>query len=83
MWAYHAFGAPDKPLMKEDGSLNRIEAQTLVIVGQADWICPVAEAERIHQGIRNSRLVVLDKSGHFPWIETPEQFFAEIIRFAK
>jgi len=83
VWAYHAFGAPDKPLMKEDGSLNRIEAQTLVIVGQADWICPVAEAERIHQGIRNSQLVVLDKSGHFPWIETPEQFFAEIIRFAK
>ena len=83
VWAYHAFGAPDKPLMKEDGSLNRIEAQTLVIVGQADWICPVAEAERIHQGIRNSQLVVLDKSGHFPWIETPEQFFAEIMRFAK
>jgi len=83
VWAYHAFGAPNKPLMKEDGLLDRIEAQTLVIVGRADWICPVAEAERIHQGIRKSQLLVLDKSGHFPWIEASEQFFAEIIRFAK
>jgi len=83
VWAYHAFAAPDKPLMKEDGSLDRIEAQTLILVGRADWICPVAEAEHIRKGIRNSRLVVLDKSGHFPWIEVSERFFAEVIRFAK
>jgi pimeloyl-ACP methyl ester carboxylesterase len=25
----------------------------------------------------------LDKSGHFPWIEAPKQFFTEINEFTK
>lgn len=27
--------------------------------------------------------MVLDKSGHFPWIEAPKQFFAEVAQFTK
>jgi pimeloyl-ACP methyl ester carboxylesterase len=83
VWAYHAFGAPERPVSKQEGLLNHVTAQTLVLVGDADWICPVAEGQRLNQGIPNSRLVVLEKSGHFPWIEAPKQFFAEVVQFAR
>ena len=63
--------------------LDHVKARTLILVGHDDWICSVAEGQRLKQGIQNSRLVVLDKSGHFPWIEAPNQFFAEVVQFAK
>jgi proline-specific peptidase len=83
VWAYHAFDAPERPVSKQEGLLDHVKAQTLVLVGQGDWICPVAEGQRLNQGIRNSRLVVLEKSGHFPWIEGPNRFFAEVVQFAR
>lgn len=83
IWAHHAVGAPGLPVAKQESLLDHIKAQTLVLVGHEDWICPVAEAQRLNKGIQTSRLVVLDKSGHFPWIEAPKQFFAEVIQFAK
>lgn len=83
VWAAHAFAAPGRPVSKQEGLLDHVKAQTLVLVGHDDWICPVAEAQRLNKGIRNSRLVVLEKSGHFPWIEAPKQFFAEVTQFAK
>jgi pimeloyl-ACP methyl ester carboxylesterase len=83
VWVYHAFGAPGRPVTKQEGLLDHVKAQTLVLVGHDDWICPVAEGQRLNKGIQNSRLVVLDKSGHFPWIEAPKQFFAEVVQFAK
>jgi pimeloyl-ACP methyl ester carboxylesterase len=83
VWAYHAIGATGRPVTKQEGLLDHIKARTLVLVGQDDWICPVSEAQRLNKGIQNSRLVVLDKSGHFSWIEAPKQFFTEINEFTK
>jgi proline iminopeptidase len=53
----------------------------LIISGRHDWICPVAVAERLHQGILNSRLLVFEESGHMPWLEEPARFAAEVIQF--
>ncbi len=61
--------------------LDRIRASVLIISGRHDWICPVAVAERLHQGIANSRLVVFEESGHMPWLEEPAAFSAELIQF--
>jgi proline iminopeptidase len=83
VWAYHAFGAPGRPVTKQEGLLDHVKGSTLVLVGHDDWVCPVAEAQRLNKGIQNSRLVVLEKTGHFPWIEAPNQFFSEVIQFAK
>lgn len=83
VWAYHAFGAPGRPVTKQEGCWIMSRRSTLVLVGQEDWICPVPEAQRPNKGIRNSRLVILDKSGHFPWIEAAKQFFAEVHQLAK
>ncbi|USI73504.1 alpha/beta fold hydrolase [Sphingomonas morindae] len=61
--------------------LAKISAPTLIVEGRQDPACALAESERIKRGIANSRLVSIDRSGHFPWIEQPSQFFAPVIRF--
>jgi proline iminopeptidase len=81
IWVNRALVAADKPPMEQERVLDRVEAQTLILVGRVDWVCPVSVAERIHKAVRQSRLVILDNAGHFPWIENPQQFFAEVIKF--
>jgi proline iminopeptidase len=47
--------------------LGEIKTPTLIINGRDDWICPPAQGpERIHAAIPNSKLVILENSGHFP-----------------
>jgi proline iminopeptidase len=55
--------------------LHLITAPTLVIVGDADFLCgPVSQAARIHERITDSTLEVIVDCGHFPWIEQPALF---------
>jgi pimeloyl-ACP methyl ester carboxylesterase len=75
--------AEQKPSIEEDGRMNQVRAKTFIVVGRNDWICPVAVSERIHAGIPGSTLVVLEKSGHFPWIEAPNDFFARVTELAR
>jgi proline iminopeptidase len=62
-------------------SLGAIRAKVLIMVGRHDYICPVALSERLHQGIPESLLVIFEESGHMPWLEQPNAFFAELERF--
>ena len=62
-------------------SLGAIRAKVLIMVGRHDYICPVALSERLHQGIPESQLVIFEESGHLPWLEEPNAFFAELERF--
>lgn len=57
-------------------SLDRIKCQTLIVAGTNDFICSPKEAQRLHLGLPNSKLLVIEKAGHFPWIEQPEEFFS-------
>jgi proline iminopeptidase len=41
----------------------------------------VALSERLHEGIPDSLLVIFEESGHLPWLEEPDAFFAELERF--
>lgn len=61
--------------------LYRIEVPTLVLVGRHDFITSPEQAQIIHEGIAGSKMVVLEKSGHFPWLEEPDAFFAEVRNF--
>lgn len=52
-----------------------IQVPTLILGGLHDWIAPPeCAAERLHAGIPNSRMVIFENSGHFPFIEEAEQF---------
>lgn len=55
-------------------SLGRITAPTLVIVGEMDTVTPVAESSALSEGIPNSKLVVIEKAGHFSMLERPVEF---------
>lgn len=49
--------------------LSRINVPTLVIAGRHDLVTPLAFSEELAAGIQGSRLVVLDHSAHFPFLE--------------
>jgi pimeloyl-ACP methyl ester carboxylesterase len=54
---------------------------TLILWGERDDIIPVSHAYAAHEAMPGSRLVVIDKVGHFPQIEAPEQFVEAVIDF--
>jgi 3-oxoadipate enol-lactonase len=60
-------------------TLATIDVPTLCVAGTEDIPSPTAEIERIHRGIRGSKLEVIQQAGHFAALEKPEEF-AEILR---
>ncbi len=52
--------------------LGRVRAPTLVVWGREDRWIPLEHAERFHQALPGSRLVVLDGAGHLPQEERPD-----------
>jgi pimeloyl-ACP methyl ester carboxylesterase len=81
-WANKWLAAADaKRPMQVIGSMNRVRARTLILVGREDFICSPELAERVHGEIKNATLVVFDKTGHFPWIEKASEFFADVTNF--
>lgn len=54
--------------------LPSIEAPTLIVAGAQDRGFPIAHAEAIRAGIRNSRLVVLNDAAHIACVEAAEPF---------
>jgi len=58
--------------------LGEIRTPALILVGRDDFICPPSQAAIMHEGIPGSELVVFEESGHFPWVEQPDAFFAAV-----
>src|SRR5690606_29769518 len=54
--------------------LHKITVPTLLVWGNQDTITPPFVAEEFHEKIANSRLDFIDKCGHAPMLETPEEF---------
>lgn len=55
--------------------LDTIGARTLVVAGRHDAITPLdRSAARFVQRMPNAELAVIEDSGHFPFIEEPEEF---------
>ena len=81
-WAVAAQSMADRKYdWHQEERLGRVHAGTLVVVGKQDWICPVLVAQHVAAGIAGARLVVIDGSGHFPWIEQPKAFFQAVGAF--
>lgn len=59
--------------------LPKIETPTLVICGDQDVGLPFAE--KIQQLIPSSRLSRIENSGHFPFIEQPQEFRHQVVQF--
>jgi proline iminopeptidase len=81
-YAFRAQNAADRAAgVDQTVLLDQIRASVLIISGRHDWICPLTVAERLHEGISKSRLLVFEESGHMPWLEEPARFAAEVTQF--
>lgn len=52
--------------------LNHINSRVLIIWGNDDKATPVKDAIVINKKIKNSELIIIDKTGHFPYLEKPQ-----------
>jgi pimeloyl-ACP methyl ester carboxylesterase len=58
--------------------LAEVRAPTLVQAGRYDPQMPPACAEELARGIPDARLVVFERSGHYPFVEEPDAFWASV-----
>jgi pimeloyl-ACP methyl ester carboxylesterase len=81
-WANRNFDVAEaQSTLAQDSLIDHVRASTLILVGRNDWVCPPIISERIHRAIVNSELKIFERTGHFPWIEEPREFFASISEF--
>lgn len=83
-WVAKHNSAADKAApMPQSKELGRVTAKTLIIVGRADFVCPVESSELMARGIVGSKLVIFEHSGHLPWIEERKGFFKVVRKFLR
>lgn len=58
-----------------------ITSPTLLIWGRNDWIVPLKYGERMHNEMKNSRLIVYDNCGHIPFLENRDEFLNQVKSF--
>lgn len=56
-----------------EGRLHKIKAGTLILWGAKDAILHPSGAEKFLQGLRQSRVVILEECGHVPYFERPRE----------
>ena len=61
-------------------ALTGVDVPTLIIYGAAEPAAEIA-GTALDQRLPNSELVVIENSGHFPFIEQPDTLFAALLEF--
>lgn len=64
-----------KPLLKH------ITCPTLIVWGKKDKDTPLYMAKTLHNGIKNSKLVVMEGCGHFSFLDNPYGFYKLLNQF--
>lgn len=60
---------------------SKIKAETLLIWGDRDRAVPLTYGKKMYKLISNSKLVILEETGHFPHISYPERIAAYVKDF--
>ena len=60
-------------------TLKHLTCPVLIIAGEDDRLCPIAEQEKIHAVVAQSELHILKSCGHFAQIEQPQRVNEVII----
>lgn len=63
--------------------LSEISIPTLIISGAKDKIFPPSTAQKLHQEISNSKLVILPTANHISVINNPGEIVAEVEKFIR
>lgn len=61
--------------------LHRIEAPTLVLVGDEDVLIPPEHSKTIAAAVPGAELVLIDGAGHVANLDQPEVFTEHLVRF--
>ncbi|WP_282628083.1 alpha/beta fold hydrolase [Empedobacter sedimenti] len=69
--------------LESQTQFEAIKTKTLIINGKYDTNNPPKFVELLHKKLPNSTLVIIDHSGHFPWIENSKTTFTEINNWLK
>ncbi len=64
-------------------AIKTLTMPTLIVWGQADKLIPVRNAERFHNEINNSNVVILPECGHLSFIEVAAQFNQVVTDFLR
>lgn len=63
--------------------LGELDMPVLILGGRHDWIMPPAHStDRLAAGIPGARVHMFEHSGHFPWVEQPEELVRVLGRWA-
>ena len=71
------------PMKADPTKINTITQPTLIIWGKEDQLISYKNAALFKQDIQNSQMLVLDKVGHIPMEEAPNQVASAILEFIK
>jgi 2-hydroxy-6-oxonona-2,4-dienedioate hydrolase len=66
-----------------EDEVRAIKAPTLLIWGMNDPLSAVANADKLNAAIKNSRKVLFDKAGHYPFLEHADKFNQVVLEFLK
>jgi sigma-B regulation protein RsbQ len=61
--------------------LPRVTTPSLILQCQRDAIAPISVGEYVHRHLTNSRLVIMDATGHCPHLSAPEETIAAMKSF--
>lgn len=59
-------------------TFGQLRARVLILNGRHDTNNPPEDAAKLAQAIPGSKLVLIEKAGHFPWLEAPDAAFGAI-----
>jgi pimeloyl-ACP methyl ester carboxylesterase len=62
-------------------TLQTIDVPTLILAGDEDTLIPVSDAHLMHGRIRNARLAVIPRAGHYSALENSEPFGRALRQF--
>ena len=66
-----------------ESEVRAIKTPTLLVWGANDKLSPPANGERLNAAISGSRMVLIDKAGHYPFLEHTEKFNQLVREFLK
>ena len=62
-------------------ALSGIETPTLLVWGSRDPLFPIEDARRAARVLHDAELLVVEGSGHWPYLEAPETFNQALLGF--
>jgi pimeloyl-ACP methyl ester carboxylesterase len=66
-----------------EAEVRGIKVPTLLVWGANDPLSSLANADKLNGAIKNSRKVVFDKAGHYPFLEHADKFNQLVLEFLK